>query len=90
MFGARFTEADIRAFVTLVRFDAAYHGAFKCNLHRVLDYPHLQTYLERVYVLPSMAATVTIDHNKQGYCAINTLNPNGIVPAGPYLPWVEA
>lgn len=90
MFGAHFTEADIRAFVTLVRFDAAYHGAFKCNLQRALDYPHLQTYLKRVCLLPSMAATVSIDPIKQGYCAIITLNPNGIVPAGPCLPWVEA
>jgi putative glutathione S-transferase len=90
LFGPRFTEADIRAFVTLVRFDAAYHGAFKCNLRRVVDYPHLQTYLKRVCLLPSMAATVNIDPIKQGYCAIITQNPDGIVPAGPCLPWVEA
>ena len=90
LFGDRFTETDIRTFVTLVRFDAAYHGAFKCNLRRIVDYPHLQAYLERVYALPDVAATVNIDHIKQGYYSIKTLNPNGIVPAGPDLPWVKA
>lgn len=87
--GDRFTETDIRTFVTLVRFDAAYHGIFKCNLRRIVDYPHLQAYLERVYALPGVAETVNIDHIKQGYYSIKTLNPNGIVPAGPHLPWVK-
>lgn len=90
LLGARFTETDIRTFVSLVRFDAAYHGAFKCNLRRIVDYPHLQAYLERVYALPDVAATVNIDHIKQGYYSIKTLNPNGIVPVGPDLPWVKA
>ncbi len=88
--GDRFTETDIRAFVSLVRFDAAYHGIFKCNLRRISDYPHLQDYLERIYTLPGVAETVSIDHIKQGYYSIKTLNPNGIVPAGPDLPWVKA
>ena len=87
--GDRFTETDIRAFVSLVRFDAAYHGIFKCNLRRISDYPHLQDYLERIYTLPGVAETVSIDHIKQGYYSIKTLNPNGIVPAGPDLPWVK-
>jgi putative glutathione S-transferase len=87
--GDRFTETDIRAFVTLVRFDAAYHGIFKCNLRRIADNPHLQAYLERVYALPGVAETVSIDHIKQGYYSIKTLNPNGIVPAGPDMPWVK-
>ena len=87
--GDRFTETDIRAFVTLVRFDAAYHGIFKCNLRRITDYPALQDYLERVHALPGVAGTVSIDHIKQGYYSIKTLNPNGIVPAGPDLPWVK-
>ena len=84
------TETDIRTFVSLVRFDAAYHGIFKCNLRRITDYPHLQAYLERVYAQPGVAETVSIDHIKQGYYSIKTLNPNGIVPAGPALPWVRA
>lgn len=87
--GERFTETDIRAFVTLIRFDAAYHGLFKCNLRRITDYPHLQAYTERIYALPGVAETVSIDHIKQGYYSIKTLNPNGIVPAGPDLSWMN-
>ena len=87
--GERFTETDIRTFVTLVRFDAAYHGVFKCNLRRIVDYPCLQAYLQRVFALPGVADTVSIDHIKQGYYSIKTLNPNGIVPNGPDLPWVK-
>ncbi len=85
--GARFTETDIRAFVTLVRFDVAYHGLFKCNLRRLADYPALSAYLERVLALPGVAATVNLDHIKQGYYSLKALNPNGIVPRGPELPW---
>lgn len=88
--GSRLTETDIRAFVTLVRFDAAYHGIFKCNLRRIKDYPGLQAYLERILALPGVAETVSIDHIKQGYYSIKTLNPNGIVPLGPDLPWARA
>lgn len=85
--GPDFTEADIRLFVTLVRFDAAYHGLFKTNRRRVADYPHLQAYLERAYALPGVAETVNIDHIKRGYYSIKALNPPGIVPLGPDLPW---
>ena len=85
--GERFTETDIRAFVTLVRFDAAYHGVFKCNRRRIADYPHLSAYLERVLGLPGVAGTVSIDHIKRGYYSIKALNPNGIVPLGPDLPF---
>lgn len=81
--GDRFTETDIRAFVTLVRFDAAYHGLFKCNLRRLVDYPRLTAYTARIYHLPGMAETVKIDHIKRGYYAIRALNPTGIVPLGP-------
>lgn len=85
LLGERFTEADIRLFVTLVRFDAAYHGLFKCNLRRLADYPALSGYLARVLDIPGLRATVNIDHIKQGYYSIRTLNPNGIVPRGPDL-----
>ncbi len=85
--GERFTETDIRAFVTLVRFDAAYHGIFKCNRRRIADYPHLSAYLERVLGLPGVSATVSIDHIKRGYYSIKSLNPNRIVPLGPDLPF---
>jgi putative glutathione S-transferase len=87
--GARFTETDIRAFVTLARFDAAYHGLFKCNLRRVADYPALSAYLARVHRLPGVAETVSIDHIKRGYYSIKSLNPNGIVPVGPKLDWLS-
>ena len=86
--GDRFTETDIRAFVTLVRFDAAYHGLFKCNLRRIADYPHLTAYMTRVHRLPGIAETVSIDHIKRGYYSIKALNPNGIVPLGPKLDWL--
>lgn len=85
--GGRVTETDIRAFVTLVRFDAAYHGLFKCNLRRIADYPGLSAYLRRVLALPGVRETVNLDHIKRGYYSIKALNPTGIVPAGPGLAW---
>ena len=88
LLGATFTEADIRAFVTLVRFDAAYHGLFKCNLRRLADYPQLSAYTARVHALPGIAETVNIDHIKRGYYSIKALNPTGIVPLGPQLDWL--
>lgn len=88
--GQSFTETDIRAFVTLVRFDAAYHGLFKCNLRRLADYPRLSAYVARVYRLPGIADTVSIDHIKRGYYSIKALNPNGIVPLGPRLDWLDS
>ncbi|MBE0554807.1 MAG: glutathione S-transferase family protein [Rhodobacteraceae bacterium] len=87
LLGDRFTETDIRAFVTLVRFDVAYHGLFKCNLRRIADYPLLSRYLRRVLALPGVAGTVNLDHIKRGYYSIGKLNPTGIVPAGPVLDW---
>jgi len=86
--GDRFTETDICAFVTLARFDAAYHGLFKCNLRRLADYPRLTAYTARVHRLPGIAETVSIDHIKRGYYSIKALNPNGIVPLGPELDWL--
>ena len=83
LFGPRFTEADIRLFVTLIRFDAAYHGLFKTNLRRIADYPRLSAYMERVLRLPGVKGTVNLDHIKAGYYSIKALNPTGIVPIGP-------
>jgi glutathionyl-hydroquinone reductase len=85
LFGDRLTETDIRLFVTLVRFDVAYHGLFKCNLRRVIDYPLLTKYLRRLWGLDKIAETVNIDHIKRGYYSIKALNPTGIVPLGPGL-----
>ena len=87
LFGDRFTESDIRLFVTLVRFDAAYFGLFKCNRRRIADYPALDAYLRRVLDLPGVRETVSIDHIKRGYYSIKALNPTGIVPVGPELDW---
>ncbi len=83
--GERLTEADIRLFVTLVRFDAAYHGLFKCNLRRIADYPGLSRYLRRMLSVPGIAETVSIDHIKRGYYSIESLNPTRIIPVGPVL-----
>ena len=83
LFGDRFTEADIRLFVTLIRFDAAYHGLFKTNLRRIADYPRLSAYMARMLRLPGVRETVNLDHIKAGYYSIKALNPNGIVPVGP-------
>ncbi len=86
LLGDRITEADVRLFVTLVRFDAAYHGLFKCNLRRLADYPRLSAYMMRILDVPGVRETVNIDHIKHGYYSIKALNPNGIVPLGPDLP----
>ncbi len=83
LLGERITEADIRLFVTLIRFDAAYHGLFKCNQRRLRDYPLLNRYLKSMLSVSGVRETVNIDHIKQGYYSIKALNPNGIVPAGP-------
>ena len=86
LFGDRFTESDIRAFVTLVRFDVAYHGVFKCNRKRIVDYSALQAYLLRVLDWRGIRETVSIDHIKRGYYSIKSLNPNGITSLGPAIP----
>ncbi len=85
LFGDALTEADVRLFVTLIRFDAAYHGLFKCNLRRLADYKNLSAYLSRMLAVPGIRETVSIDHIKRGYYSIKALNPNGIVPLGPDL-----
>ena len=84
LLGERVTEADWRLFTTLIRFDAVYYGHFKCNLKRILDYPHLSRYLEVLYGWSGVADTVNFDHIKEHYYASHrTINPSGIVPVGP-------
>lgn len=81
--GNRLTETDIRTFVTLIRFDAAYHGLFKTNRKQVASYPNLSGYMERILRLPGVAETVSIDHITTGYYSLKELNPEGIIPVGP-------
>ena len=83
LMGDHLTEADIRAFVTLIRFDVAYYNLFKCNLKRIADYPHLQRYMKNIYRIPGVNQTVNFDHIKHGYFSIKAINPTGIVPVGP-------
>lgn len=85
LFGDAMTETDIRLFVTLIRFDAAYHGIFKTNLRRIADYPNLTAHLHTMLAVPGVRETVNIDHIKRGYYSIKALNPNLIVPMGPDL-----
>lgn len=89
LLGDRFTEADIRLFVTVVRFDAAYYGLFKCNLRRIADYPEISAWMTRVLAIPGVRETVNIDHIKHGYYSVKALNPTGIVPVGPDLPGLD-
>ena len=90
LIGDQLTETDIRLFVTLVRFDAAYHGLFRCNLRRIADYPNLTRHIEAMLAIPGIAGTVSLDHIKRGYSSIKSLNPSGLVPLGPALSWSGA
>lgn len=84
--GDLLTEADIRLFTTLVRFDLVYFGHFKCNIRRMVDYQHLWAYTRDIYQIPGVASTVDICHIKRHYyLSHRSLNPNGIVPRGPRL-----
>lgn len=83
IFGDALTETDIRLFVTLVRFDAAYYDLFKCNRQLIREFPILYAYMHRIWALDGIADTVKIDHIKAGYYSIKALNPGGIVPRGP-------
>jgi putative glutathione S-transferase len=86
--GAQVTEADIRLFTTLVRFDAVYVGHFKCNLRRLVDYPKLWGYARDLYQRPGFGDTVDFDHIKRHYYMTHDrLNPSRIVPLGPIVDW---
>ncbi|MEN8447147.1 MAG: glutathione S-transferase C-terminal domain-containing protein [Cyanobacteria bacterium J06555_13] len=82
--GEQLTLADVRLFTTLIRFDVAYHGIFKCNRRRIVDYRHLGDYLADIYQLPGIADTCDIDAVKRDYFGnLFPLNPGGIIPVGP-------
>ena len=86
--GNTLTEADIRLFVTLIRFDPVYVGHFKCNRKRLIDYPNLWAHTRRIYQLPKVAETVHLDHIKQHYYGSHpSINPSGVVPLGPDV-WI--
>ena len=86
LLGNRIVEADWRLFCTLVRFDSVYHGHFKCNLRRIVDYPNLDAYLRDLYQQPGIVDTVNLDHIKRHYYITHDdINPTRIVPIGPAL-----
>ena len=90
LLGDQLTEADWRLFTTLVRFDPVYVGHFKCNIRRIVDYPNLWGYTRELYQYPGVAETVHMDHIKLHYYGSHpTINPSGVVPAGPEIDFSE-
>ncbi len=88
--GDQLTEADWRLFTTLIRFDKVYHTHFKCNLHRIVDYPNLWAYVRELYQWPGVAETVHFDHiNDHYYYSHDTINPHRIVPVTAALDLAE-
>lgn len=86
--GDQFTEADIRLFTTLVRFDSVYYGHFKCNLRHLWDYENLWHYTRQIYHMPGVKDTVNFHHIKTHYYGSHpTINANLIVPKGPEIDW---
>jgi len=86
LFGSSFVETDWRLFVTLIRFDAVYHGHFKCNIRRITDYPNLFGYVKDLYQMKGIAETVNFDHIKRHYYMTHDeINPTRIVPVGPAI-----
>jgi glutathionyl-hydroquinone reductase len=84
------TEADVRLWVTLARFDAVYYSHFKCNLRRIADYPNLWAYSRDLYALPAFGGNTRFDQIKRHYYMTHPhLNPSRIVPDGPVLDWDE-
>jgi glutathionyl-hydroquinone reductase len=87
--GQRITEADWRAFPTLLRFDLVYYSHFKCNLRRVQDYRDLAEYLRELYQWPGIKETFDLEKIKAGYYSQRNINPSGIVPIGPAVTHLE-
>ena len=90
LMGDRLTEADIRLWTTLARFDAVYHGHFKCNWRRITDYPALWAYARDLYQTHGFASTTDFAHCKRHYYESHaSINPSGVVPVGPEANWME-
>jgi glutathionyl-hydroquinone reductase len=88
LMGANLTEADVRLWVTLARFDAVYYSHFKANLRRLTDYPNLWGYARDLYSLPAFRETTNFDHIKRHYYVTHgEINPTRVVPDGPLLGW---
>lgn len=89
--GGELTEADIRLFTTLIRFDPVYVSHFKCDRNRIADYPVLSAYLRDIYQHPGVAETVDLDHIRHHYyCSHPTINPSGVIPVGPRVDLMAA
>jgi putative glutathione S-transferase len=89
LLGDQITEADVRLYPTLARFDAVYYSHFKCNLRRIVDYPNLWGYARDLYQRRGFGDTTDFGQIKRHYYQTQTrLNPSGIVPKGPYANWL--
>lgn len=88
--GDTLTEADWRLFTTLVRFDPVYYLHFKCNKHRIVDYPNLWAYTRELYQWPGVAKTVNFGHIVRHYhYSHDSINPHRIIPINPVIDWME-
>ncbi|HWJ80947.1 MAG TPA: glutathione S-transferase C-terminal domain-containing protein [Nocardioides sp.] len=84
LMGDAITEADVRLFTTLARFDAVYHGHFKCNRQKLVELPHLWGYARDLYQTPGFGETIDFDQIKAHYYVVHSdINPSGIIPKGP-------
>jgi glutathionyl-hydroquinone reductase len=91
LLGDQITEADVRLWVTLARFDSVYYSHFKCNKRRITDYPNLWRYARDLYAVPAFGGTTRFDHIKRHYYMTHSrLNPTRIVPDGPALDWAQS
>ncbi len=90
LLGEQPVETDWRLFCTLIRFDAVYHGHFKCNVRLIRQFPSLSGYLKELYQWPGIQETVNFDHIKRHYYVTHEdINPTRIVPYGPDLSWLD-
>ena len=91
LMGDSITEADVRLFTTLARFDVVYHGHFKCNRNKLVEMPNLWAYARDLYQTPGFGETVDFEQIKRHYYVVQSdVNPSGIVPQGPDTdPWLQ-
>ncbi|TQM70727.1 putative glutathione S-transferase [Actinomadura hallensis] len=88
LFGDEITEADVRLYPTLARFDVVYYSHFKCNIRHLTDYPNLWGYARDLYSIPAFGETTNFDHIKRHYYVTQrNINPSGVVPKGPIIDW---